>query len=387
MNKNYYYILGEVNEYKFVINFVFYETMKFKINDTEHNVKKYSCLRQIFDAKTQSIKLSVNDVFDHEINIQLDKPIYWKINFINCDCQFISECGLKNQIQTGHDRINFHLGDQIYLDLVYLKLRKEEYNEDKIREMIYDEYRIGFFERKLNILQNSFNIMLGDDHDVADESIRITRDKRYDKFFKRIFEEIQHNLRLSDNKFVTFNDKRFILLDNINTLSHEEYLFECNKVLRSLDSTIINNFILSSRNLMNSSNNCLYNLIFSTENNSTNYSSFYDILFEMKQKNEMRFTILCGDEHSSAQYVITDKTRGNIDLYFVGPLNSVIDFIKNNFFVKTNELSSKEIFYNKKHSFMTTTEVNDLKVIDDFNCSDYMSPIIYSFKFLSEKLF
>lgn len=381
MNKSYYYILGEINEHKFVVNFVFYETMKFKINNTIHDVKKYSCLRKVFDANSQTIKLSVNNVFDHEINIVLDKPINWKINFLNCDCHFVRECELRNKIQTGHDYINFHLGDQIYLDLVYMSL--EEYDEEKIRGAIYEEYRIGFFERKLNILQNSFNIMLGDDHDIADESIR---DKQYDNFFKAIFVEIQHGLRLSDDKFVTYNDKRFVLLDNINTLSNEEYLFECNKVLRSLDSAVVNNFILSSRNLMNSSNNCLYNLIFSSEDNTTNYNSFYDILFEMKKKNEMRFTILCGDEHSSAHHVISDKTRGNIDLYFVGPLNSVIDFIKNDFFVKSGTFSSEEIFYHKKHSFIEMTRMNNLKIIDDFSCADYLSPIVYSWKFLKQKL-
>lgn len=387
MNKNYYYILGEINEYKFVINFVFYESMIFKIDDTEYNVNKYSCLQKIFDVKTRSIKLFINGIFNHEININLEKPIYWKINFLNCDCQFIPECGLKDQVQTGYDCINFHLGDQIYLDLVYLKLAKDEYDEEKIRKAIYEEYRIGFFERKLKILQNSFNIMLGDDHDISDESIRIEQDKRYNNCFKKVFEEIQLGLRLSDSKFVIYNDMRFILIDNINTLSHEEYIFECNKILRMLDSTVISNFILSPRNMMNTTNNCLYNIIFSSENNITNYNSFYDILFEMKKKHEMKFTILCGDEHSSGHYTINDKKRGKIDLYFVGPLNSVIDFIKNDFFIKSDILSSEEILYCKKHSFIEITRANNLEFVYDFKCSDYISPFIYSLKFLKQKLF
>lgn len=376
MNKDYYYILGEINEEKFVINFVFYKSMKIKINSEEHRVKKFSCLKRIFNAETQTIKIYIDDIFDTDIFIKIEKPVFWKINILNCDCHFVPECGLKKKIKTGYDCVNFHLGDQIYLDIIYIKFRGE--TEEKIREAIYEEYRVAFFEKKLNILEKSFNIMLGDDHDIADESFR--ESENYDAVFKNVFNEIQKNLRLTKNNFVIYNEKRFILIDNIQTFSGSEYIFECNKILKNIDSNTIENYILTPRIIMNSSNNWLYNIIFSTNNNTENYETFYETLFEMKRKNEMRFTILCGDEHSSAHYKIFDKSRGAIDIFFVGPLNSVIDFIKNDFFIKTENFSSKEIFYNKKHSFIEIER--NIKIVDDFRFLDLFSPLIYTWKLL-----
>lgn len=387
MIEKFLYILGGVSDNEFIINFVFFEDFDLlvliDVTCLEKNSilqktdiisgKKYTSVRKIFPKNVKKIKIG-EDV----LNFDFTKP--WKFNFLNCDCQFVPECDLKYRVVNDLNTINFHLGDQIYLDLLFMESIENEYPKDIIREKIYLEYKKAF-SRKTDILQKSFNIMLGDDHEIADESLATNSNPFIKKVFKDIFYEIQYALRFSESNLISFDDKTFVLVDNIDTLSPREYLANVSSIFTKITNQD-NIYILSTRNMLNTQNNPVYNEIFSDEDNSLNYSQFYNMLFDRNKK----ITILCGDEHSCAKYELS-KGDKKIDLYFVGPLNSVPEPFKNKFLLNDEKINIKEIYYYQKHSYMFLTDKGlNQEIQNDSCCFNSYSTISYTMKYLRYKI-
>lgn len=343
MNDSYLPIFGEIDamKEKFIINILFFDdydlTVSFLDNSCVINIdgKKFTSHKIILsiDAGDIYFKNKKDSVYKDKIkfNPSLSK---WNFNLLNCDCQFVPESGLIQKVKTDFQTINFHLGDQIYLDLIFMDIEDEKL----IRETVYLEYKKAFL-RKINILQKSFNIMLGDDHEISDESVR---NKNNTKIFKDIFHEIQGNLRFGE-KIVSYDDNSFLLIDNINLLNHDEYAQNIVEDLKENNHLIKKNlFILSPRNLLNSKNNPLYNQIFSSINNNFDYNYLYDFLSEYSS-----VKIFCGDEHSCAKF----KT-GKIEIYFVGPLNSVPEVFENHFMIESKKYTLDKLYLKSKHSYI-----------------------------------
>jgi hypothetical protein len=212
------------------------------------------------------------------------------------------------------------------MDHIYMRLAKETYDltDDMIRRIVYNEYKIGF-SRKLLVLQNSFNIMLGDDHDIADESLREKYDRRRTeriiRIFGGVFNEIGNGLRLTQSDVIHYGESSFLLIDNIRILTPHNYM---RNVVDILGRNIYRKhlYIMSPRVMMNDTIPSLYKRIYSSEDNVVDYRTLYNMLFSLKS----HIHILCGDAHTAKRFEISRPGSAKIiDLLFVGTMNSALD--------------------------------------------------------------
>lgn len=355
MNKDYVPIIGEcsLEKKKFVVNVVFFEKLSLNTSQGIIEGEKDSCRKMIFDLGD---KIEIGDfIFDSNFT-----PIF---NILNCDCQFVTECGLKEKVS---DRaMNFHIGDQIYLDHLFLDFCIGNYVSSEIRRLVYKEYKKTFL-RKARILQNSFNIMLGDDHEIADETLReYDKTGEVTKIFKQIFYEIQGNLRLDENNtLINIENNSFVLIDNIETRTPENYLKNMNNIFNGHKANLKNNvFILTTRNITNMVTNKINKLIYSSSDIRCNYYELYNSLFsEVKSGKKLR--VICGDEHSSAKFIIQ---RGNLEIeyYFNGPLNSVPEILCNEY--KLEDKFTK-VYHEKKYGYIEISNGEIHHNILDIDC-------------------
>lgn len=392
MNKDFSYIFGEIDltENKFVILFVFFSDIKIDVKQKNDIAEKTHFLN---GKKYTTQKLILNyencEIYINEKVIKIPKTSKFNYNFLNCDCQFVLDCGLRNQIKKGMDSINFHLGDQLYCDLLFLKMSNSEITKEDMRKIIYEEYRKAFFGKKAEILQNSFNIMLGDDHEISDESIRGKMSTEKSQIFMDIFNEIQMSLRIDSKKNISiFPDINFILVDNSEILSSIDYVKNLEKILGDIIYENKKYYILSPRNLLNCKNHPVYNFIYKSEDVILNYNSFYEFLFKVQKEKNVEFTILCGDEHSSAFFEIINEGK-KIDFYFVGPLNSVVDPPCENKFLLNGNHSVEKKYHIYDHAFMS--KHIDENLHHNFNdtgcCFSALTTVEYICKFFCAKYF
>lgn len=384
MNKDYIPMFGEASdsEKKFVLNIISLKDLEIEIKYQTADgrffiekvvLQKNTCTKKIYTY-------DVKKLFIEENCFSFNFTDKWKFNFINCDCHFVPESGMIENVPLGMDTITFHLGDQIYLDLLFMDVISSSYTEEEIRSKIYSEY-VKAFLRKKDVLQKSFNIMLGDDHEIADETLRDPNKELEAALFKTIFEEIQEGLRLNKLPIVHYDDSSFILVNNINTMGFQEYLNYIHEIILG-DIFDTPNFrgktyLLSPRNLLNTKNSTISNIIFSSEDNNHNFSDFFNFLFE---KFGNGITILCGDEHTAAKFTISNLNN-RMDFYFVGPINSVPDPLKNKFQLNNIIFDVKEEYLEQSHSFIT---INGDKIVHERSnscCINFLGSLSYSTKF------
>jgi hypothetical protein len=395
MNTNFIPILGEYNIDKkcFVLNLMSYCDKIITVNLTAHennknnimenithriSLQKYYSHKIIFkDIKHKKYTIMFNDednkkVNDDQMNIIIPNNIEKKINVFNCDCHFVPETGIWDTINENETFISFHLGDQIYLDLLFMKLcnklqgkcfcPREEMTFYNLREEIYNVYKEAFL-RKKNILQKSFNIMLGDDHDICDESIRTKYDKnitdRIISIFTTVYTEIQQNCRIDDSKIINYNDCSFLLVDNIRCVTTENYAENIENIINENINNIKKNaYILSPRIPINYSLDKITKLIYEAHDNDYDYSSLYNTIFKL---NCNTINIVCGDEHHIKKLEITEKnTEKKCYMYFVGAINSVLDEYKSNNYLTSDKFTVSNVYTHKKHGYITIQN-NEIK--------------------------
>lgn len=420
MNIDFIPILGEYNlENKcFVLNLVSFNDIKLNINLIAYNddfniikeketykmnLDKYYSKKIILkNIKYKNYKIIFDDATNekytnntNEIKIIIPENISSKINIFNCDCHFVPETGIWESIDYKETSISFHLGDQIYLDLLFMDLCKKlqdgccirgtDMTFMDLRKKVYNVYKESFL-RKKNILQGSFNIMLGDDHDICDESLRTKYDSkvvdRVVKIFKDIYEEIQKNCKIDDSKIVNYDNKSFLLIDNIRCLTTEKYAENIENIINETKNNIKKNlYILTPRIPINYSLDKITKLVYEAHDNNYDYLNLYNNIFNLDCQS---FNILCGDEHHIKKIEITQKnTNKKCDLYFVGPINSVLDEYKSNNFLTSSEFNVNEIYTHKKHGYITIK--NDVVEHQIFKC--YINKIFGSFVYISKYLY
>lgn len=328
MNNDFIPIIGESDGTRFVINIISYTTGQLitRYGDTSisTSLTPYKCFRLVFNL-VNKIPI-INFLYNDKIYIISVNYSFATFKVVNCDCQFVPDAGLINTVDTSVMTPIFHIGDQIYLDLIFIKYAKNNIIDDDIIKGVYEEYKVAFL-RKINILQGGFNIMLGDDHEIADETVRskyaINITSKLIKLFKRVFNDIQMGLRLSTDILIHYNDS-FILVDNIRDYSdikYAKYIYDLVKQSITLGTMKKRLFILSTRVPMNNKISCITNMIYGKQQNDINYLPFYDMLTSLL---DTKVFILCGDEHTVKSFKVTTK-YGSCQVLFVGPLNSPVD--------------------------------------------------------------
>jgi hypothetical protein len=450
MNKYYFPIIGEYDpiENKFALAIISLKDMNINVclkadrSETKTKtiypdniiiipLKKNTTVRQIFDLDLDILNYHLH-IDDNVLKINIRSSYDKHINVFNCDCQFVPECDTWSKVSTSYTNTNtntdisFHIGDQIYMDLIFMdicnnihKLKVKETDDiknqilsikpkliNRIEKLIVSEY-IKAFNRKVNVLQGCFNIFLADDHEIADEEIRIKYGKigEYVKLILRSkYKELQKALRLGNKSSVdllTYGRTSFLLIDNIDALAYETYK---ENIESQIDLVINRNlnlqhlFILSPRILFNIDPSSFNKFFFNTQSSNADYTSIYDKLFSLKTAST---TILCGDVHS--QNISTIKRRNTSDLFpnqlnlpdirekfsiklmTVGAMNSVLNS-QNNFSIKGKSSTNYEYIISEEYvgaTYHSYIEIKDYKpkYIENYSfINNFFGAIVYIFK-------
>lgn len=412
MNIDFIPILGEYNpdEKNMVMNILSYCDINLKLDFISYDefseireketfdveLKKFTAKQIIFEnIISKKYKIIFNN--KDELNIIIPKNLTSNINIFNCDCHFVPETGIWGTIENKETNISFHLGDQIYLDLIFLDLcsklqgkccsPSKSMTDFEIRKDVYNVYKEAFL-RKKNILQGSFNIMLGDDHDICDESLR----KKYNeniverviKIFKEIYYEIQSNLRVNKSHFINFNDQTYLLMDNVRCLSTEKYEENIFNLINENKNNIKNKlYILSPRIIVNYSLDKISKLIYDSKDNTHDYTDLYDLIFKLNCKS---VDILCGDEHTVKKMEITCKnTNKKCNLYLVGTINSVLDIYKCDNFLTSSKYDIKDTYMYSYHGYISINNGNVQHNIFKRYVNKLFAWIIYGVKIFYHK--
>lgn len=305
------------------------------------------------DIKLEFIQTNRSNIelFIHpSIYLKVAAETYQTFNVFNCDCQTVPNVRMWEKVpESETTTCSFHLGDTVYFDNIYLELCKrplrnmsQEALERKTRKMMFSEYSVGF-QRKKHILQQSFNVILLDDHDICDDSFLMrnynTNSKRVLATMKMIAIEFQHSLRVSSSPHIKFGKTSIVLIDNVNTLEVPEYNKNVLSILAHHKSEIapLNLFLLSARKLLYynpQKKSCMSTTVSRciAEKqcvDDVNFEKILDALLELQVTN--RF-VMIGDHHSYSKLelqkcpVDADSTaKSDTILYMnVGTMNSVL---------------------------------------------------------------
>lgn len=345
MNSEFIPILGEFDGSRLKLNIVSFINQDLRVRVDERHftlkLKRYSsssCVIVLSSSKSTRIHFELDGKVD-VIEIRLPSSLLEKVYVFNCDCHFLPETGAWETVDTSMTRLAFHVGDQIYFDQVYLQLTGCCADDDA-RAAIYETARTALL-RKTNVLQGCFNIMLGDDHDICDDSLRDVEGKRVTDNLLQVYQEIQGSLRLTNQTCLQVERVKILLIDNIRSRNDQEYLKhlidEVKKVELKADETF---WIMSPRVPMNNHIDCCTNLIYGKRTNLLDYTELYK-LFTNTTK------IFCGDEHIARRFSIGARC----ELLFVGAMNSVLDRYDSRDYVEGIE--TRRLSNDRTHSYVT----------------------------------
>ena len=355
MNKDFLPIIGEFKDTEFILNIISIIDGEILIKTNNviiiEKLQKYKCKRLILKVSYPHTIISfIYKNQENKITVDIPRDTFPSINVFNCDNHYLEQTNLWERALKAN--FNFHLGDQLYLDNLFMTHARdlEDNKNINLRKDVYFEY-IKAFSRKTHVLQTGFNIMLGDDHDIVDESIRSKYKEKTVHYlvneYKEIFLEIQYSLRFGGN-VVQCGAMDFFLFDNIEALSYKNYLSKLHNSLKQYKSLNQILYILSPRVPLNFKAPFIYKTIFEGQSDKTDYSDFYNFLFELPQK----VIILCGDAHIHKSFQIKKKEK-IIDLFLVGTMNSPIDRIKLDENIWYDQsIQCKNTAINSKNSFL-----------------------------------
>jgi hypothetical protein len=359
INTDFIPIIGELGRSTFVLNIISFTDGDIMVDGEIYRLKMHQCIRCVISHDGKQVFLVISYCGNsHVINVPIPEDPSSRVNVFNCDCQFLPETGAWDEVEGAC--LSFHLGDQVYLDHIFMELAKEkclacctaELTDEIIRSYAYEEYRVGF-KRKARVLQSSFNIMLGDDHDIADESLRTMynkeRTEQVVRVFKDVFNEIGGGLRLNKTEVIHYGESSFLLIDNIDVLGPQKY---CSNVIDMVGRNTFQKklYIMSPRVMMNDNISALYQWVYSCDNNTVDYTKLYDALFSLNSS----VVVLFGDAHISKRFeVLKAGIPKRIELLFVGTMNSALDPYDGHEYLtapgyRVNQLSKRSV-----HSYVT----------------------------------
>ncbi len=286
---------------------------------------------------------------------------------VNCDSAYGYETGTWDSIEESNEtKYVFHLGDQIYNDIIFqkhynkLKNKKvEKINTNDKKKIFVDcyDYFLKQFTRnnKTNILKNNFNIMIPDDHEVVDNSFVNKILKERIGIYNIIYEVINNlsneiELGLGFNhlelKYIVDNTNSSLYIINYSLDFTDEYFKKYD-----LENKIVQykNIIFLQRKICNSiKNKMITQMIYSSDK-----FDMIDIdwLLKMCKNNTgKKFYILCGDDHIKTTTTYYSNKDIILKVKGVGPINSVVDLLNYETILNTKisgiEMKSEKILEN-----------------------------------------
>ncbi len=388
--------------------------------------KLYSNGKIILNIDIKAYKVNLFELSDIELNNYyfyeleyLDKILdTFKINLksnpfdnilvVNCDSAYGYETGTWDSIEESNgSRYVFHLGDQIYNDIIFqkhynkLKNKKvEKINTNDKKKIFVDcyDYFLKQFTRnnKTNILKNNFNIMIPDDHEVVDNSFvnKILKERiEIYNIIYRVINNLSNDIELglgfnySELKYIVDNTNSSLYIINYSLDFTDEYFKKYD-----LENKIVQykNIIFLQRKICNSiKNKMITQMIYSSDK-----FDMIDIdwLLKMCKNNTgKKFYILCGDDHIKTTTTYYSNKDIILKVKGVGSINSVVDLLNYETILNTKisgiEMKSEKILEN---GYVNIFYKNDkINVKDIINKKSYFyhikNSILSGAKFVSFK--
>lgn len=378
-----------------------------KIDIQSHQVNLYE-LDEIELGNYYYFELEYLDKIIDSFKINLKSNPFDNVLVVNCDSAYGYETGTWDSIEESNSsRYVFHLGDQIYNDMIFQKnyniLKKKKVsniNTDDKQKIFTDcyNYFLEQFTRnnKTNILKNNFNIMIPDDHEVIDNSFvnRIKKDRLvvYDIIYEVIFNlsnQIELGLKYNQDELNYIEDPINSTLYIVNySLDFSNDFFS--KYGYSNKIAEYKNIIFLQRKICNSIKNKMITQMIYLSNKFEMLDIDW-ILNLCKNESGKNFYILCGDDHIKT----TTSYYSNKDIILsvrgVGPINSVVDLLNYETILNTKikgiEMKSDKILEN---GYIKIFYKNDkINIEDVINRKSYFfhvkNSILSGAKFISFK--
>ena len=357
-----------------------------KINDNEIQLLKN-------DVVSTKINLNNNKflfIDNNKIKLDIDDDVEKRIKIFNCDCHFVPETSIWNKIDYSKPFYSFHLGDQIYNDLIFFKhcriynsIDKINENIDKIKTDIFNNYIVAY-KRKALVLQQSFNIFLGDDHDIMDDNMIKNLDPLISgnlrQIYREIFEKIKTGLYTKD--LITLDNKSILLFDNIDTYNYYDFSKKLNKLINDnkdqIEETL---YIMSPRVLLNFNDTFIDKYLYENLPNNNDYDELYNTIFSLNSD----VKIFCGDQHYISKYNII-KGEKKCELFIIGPMNSVLNQQFCNYILLDNNFQLENEYQYLQHGYVS---IEDKEITQNrYTCwlNKLFGPVIYAIKYLCAKI-
>lgn len=362
-----------------------------------YNDKNLSgCINKTCDTFS-SIKLTKNDCTGIVIN-NIDRNKTYSVSFsdicdiltirtydnvqiyaFNCDNHFVYPTDLWDTIS--HEKkksyFSYHLGDQIYMDDVFTSTyNKIKYNSlgktknvccNMIKEYAYKEY-FYCFSRKKCVLQNTFNIMLGDDHDINDDG-GYKSEKLYQEMFnvfKNIYYDVQYSLKIIDTtlpykiSYILQIDNILCLsIDNISLAKPQEYNNEIISILESAKDYDHENILLFLPRIpMVYTKNTISKIIFGNDKYDFDFVQVYDVIKTLIDAGK-KINIFCGDAHVCSKIVIGHNGNCMTCVYNVGTINNVAGFDSCNSYSLNEKYTCNVKYLTWQNSYITIKKRDD----------------------------
>lgn len=394
MNRDYLPILGEIrrasrtNCYEIKLNVIAFSTGILTVqccNSTViMHIESNSCLSGVLEigAPIAKIKLTFNNTTDI-IRVSVPSSLDEKIYVFNCDCHFVPNTKSWEDVDISETRLAFHVGDQIYFDRVFIDMVKLINSDSGVRDldlkaMIYETVKTALL-RKVRVLQGCFNIMLGDDHDVCDESLRMRFDRvsseRAISLLLKVFGDVQGNLRFDKDQALLHYEKTSILLfDNIKILGDRPYLDLVHTTIRRVGRHLAdteNLYIMSPRVPMNNEIDCCTTCIYNKVTNDLNYSPLYNSILSLPVRN---IKLFCGDEHIARSFRVVTRKK-SMEIFFVGAMNSVLDGYDSNDYIEG--MTCVRLTNHKLHSYVVIKEGEAKHRLIDSRTNRWFGGLVY----------
>lgn len=368
-----------------------------KIQIKEYLVNTYE-LENIELNNYYFFELEYLDKIIDTFTINLKSNPFNNVLIVNCDSTYGYETGTWDLIKETNSKYVFHLGDQIYNDMIFqknfnkLKNKKlSEINKSDKKKIFIEcyNYFLEQFTRnnKSKILKNNFNLMIPDDHEVIDNSfidrIPKTQISIYNIIFNiinKLSNSIELSLKFSQDNLIFIKDQTNSSIYILNyTLNIDEDFYSSYKLVDKIMN--YSNVIFLQRKVLNSIKNGLVSQ-YIYKSNKFDYVNIDWILKLGKKYLEKKFFILCGDDHlkATAQYFSNNKLI--LTIKSVGPINSSVDtlgydIVLNTLIPDISIKSSKEL----SNGYIEIFYKNDNICIEDIiNKKSYLYQIANSVK-------
>ena len=379
-----------------------------KIDIQSHQVNLYE-LDGIELGNYYYYELEYLDKIIDTFKINLKSNPFDNVLVVNCDSAYGYETGTWDSIEESNpSRYVFHLGDQIYNDIIFQKhynilqnKKIADVNKNDKKKIFIDSYNY-FLEQftrnnKTNILKNNFNIMIPDDHEVVDNSFidRIRKDKieiynviyllisnlsnqielglKYNQKDLNYIEDPINSTLYIVNYGLDFSNDFFSKYDYFNKIvEYKNIIFLQRKICNSIKNKMIGQMVYLSDKFEIIDIDWLLNLC--------------------KDNKNKNFYVLCGDDHIKTTTEYYSNKDSILNVKGIGPINSVVDLLNYETILNTKikgiEMKSDKILEN---GYVKIFYKNDkINVEDVINKKSYFfhvkNSILSGAKFLSFKI-